>query len=89
MMDARNKIITHLDLSNEEKINRLCDWIAENCDDPIVWSQLTRESGLPHNELIHIFKAHKKILPMIYVRRCREAKANKHQLNLKLVDPPL
>ena len=86
-MDTSSKLITHLDPSNEEKIDRLCDWIAENCDDPINWGQLTRKSGLPHNELIHVFKAHKKIPPMIYVRRCREGKANKNQLNLQLVTP--
>ena len=86
-MDTRSKITTHHDLSNEEKINRLCVWISENCDDPIDWGQLTRASGLPHNDLIHIFKAHKKTTPMIYVRRCREAKANNHQFNLQLDIP--
>jgi transcriptional regulator GlxA family with amidase domain len=74
MTNSVNKINTVLADYKPEKIDALCVWIAENCDNPIGWAQLSKESGLTHQELISLFQIHKRQTPMAYIMNVREQK---------------
>jgi transcriptional regulator GlxA family with amidase domain len=74
MTNSVNKTNTFLTDFNSEKINALCVWIAENCDNPIGWTQLSKESGLTHQELISLFQILKRQTPMAYIMNVREQK---------------
>ena len=74
MTNSINKINTVLADYKPEKIDALCVWIAENCDNPIGWAQLSKESGLTHQELISLFQIHKHQTPMAYIKNVREQK---------------
>lgn len=52
-------------------VDRLCDWIANNSNRAIGWSDLITISGLSHQELIVAFRLHKKTTPIGYIRQCR------------------
>ena len=74
MTNSINKINTVLADYKPEKIDALCVWVAENCDNPIGWAQLSKESGLTHQELISLFQIHKRQTPMAYIMNVREQK---------------
>ena len=74
MTNSINKINTVLADYKPEKIDALCVWIAENCDNPIGWAQLSKESGLTHQELISLFQIHKRQTPMAYIMNVRKQK---------------
>ena len=74
MTNSINKINTVLADYKPEKIDALCVWIAENCDNPSGWAQLSKESGLTHQELISLFQIHKRQPPMAYIMNVREQK---------------
>ena len=73
-MSGVTKFNTILTFSNTEKIEALCVWITENCDSSIGWEQLSKHSGLSHNELITLFQIHKHQTPMAYIKNVREQK---------------
>ena len=73
-MSGVTKINTILTVSNTEKIEALCVWIAENCDSSIGWEQLSKQSGLSHKELISLFQIHQHQTPMAYIKNVREQK---------------
>ena len=68
------KINTNLIASNNEKVEALCVWITENCDNTIGWGELSKQSGLSHKELISLFQIHKHQTPMAYIKNVREQK---------------
>ena len=73
-MSRVTKISTILTASNSERVEALCVWIAENCDNSIGWEQLSKQSGLSHKELISLFQIHKHQPPMAYIKNVREQK---------------
>ena len=73
-MSSVSKLNTILTVSNTEKIEALCVWIAENCDSSIGWEQLSKQSGLSHKELISLFQIQKHQTPMAYIKNVREQK---------------
>jgi AraC-like DNA-binding protein len=54
------------------RIDQLCEWIHRHVHSNIGWEDLIRESGYSHRDLINLFQLHKKTLPMLYIRQCRE-----------------
>lgn len=73
-MSTVSKINTILTEFSSVKTEALCVWIAENCDNIIGWAQLSKESGLTHQELIAVFKIYKHQTPMAYIMNVREQK---------------
>ena len=65
----------------EQKVHQLCAWIEQNCDKPIGFEELTRQSGFEVGDLMTLFGVYKKTSPMGYVRFCREAAKRKVQPN--------
>lgn len=63
--------------SHHRKLNKLCDWIEANIDQPIGWTELAQHSGLDHLELMRQFNTHLKTSPMQWIRNKRiESKAS-------------
>ena len=63
----------------EQKVHQLCAWIEQNCDKPIGFEELTRQSGFEVGDLMTLFGVYKKTSPMGYVRFCREVAKRKEQ----------
>lgn len=63
-------------VSHHRKLNKLCEWIEANLDQPIGWTELAKHSGLDHLELMRQFNTHLKTSPMQWIRNKRiETKA--------------
>jgi transcriptional regulator GlxA family with amidase domain len=69
--------------SSIERLGALCEWIENNSDSTIGWNDLTNHSGFTHQELIGLFKFHKQITPMAYIRKVRENKKKLLASNLQ------
>jgi transcriptional regulator GlxA family with amidase domain len=65
---------TVLNTTNAQKIEDLCNWIIENCENTIGWTQLTHHSGFQHKQLIELFLLYKHKTPMTFIRQVRQKK---------------
>ena len=63
----------------EQKVHQLCAWIEQNCDKPIGFEELTRQSGFEVGDLMTLVGVYKKTSPMGFVRICREIAKRKEQ----------
>jgi AraC-like DNA-binding protein len=55
--------------SNEERIDRLCQWIRDHAHANPGWAELMAQSGFNHRELIWLFNLYRKTTPMAYIRQ--------------------
>lgn len=65
---------TVLNTANAQKIEDLCNWIIENCESTLGWTQLTHRSGFQHKQLIELFLLYKHKTPMTFIRHVRQQK---------------
>ena len=77
-----------LSASNAKKLKELCDWITDNCEQTLGWSQLTQHSGFSKEQLIELFVLYRQVTPMAFVRQVRKHHQNNlaNHLNPQLFD---
>lgn len=63
-------------ITNEQRINILCEWIEKNLGERISWADLLRESGLDNLALRLAFMKYRSMTPMTFIELLRE-KGNK------------
>jgi len=56
---------------NAREVESLCAWIQENSNQPLGWSQLTKQSGFTKEQLVELFHIYKQTTPMAFVRMVR------------------
>ncbi|MFM8623242.1 MAG: hypothetical protein ACKOCZ_01840 [Betaproteobacteria bacterium] len=54
-----------------QHLQKICLWIADHCHENITWDDLGRVSGMSHQQLVLLFRVHKKTTPMAFVRQCQ------------------
>jgi transcriptional regulator GlxA family with amidase domain len=60
---------------NARKVESLCAWIQENSNQPLGWSQLTKQSGFTKEQLVEFFHIYKQTTPLAFVRKVRQQKS--------------
>lgn len=55
-MRSTTKKRSPLNPSNAKRLEKLCDWITENFDQNLGWTQLTQKSGFSKEQLIELFQ---------------------------------
>ena len=64
-------------ITNEQRIDILCEWIEKNLGERISWADLSRESGLGNFALRLSFLKYRFMTPMTFIKLLREeAKKN-------------
>jgi AraC-like DNA-binding protein len=56
----------------EDRFLALCDWIDQQIDQPIGWSELSGFCGADHMELQAAFAKYKATTPMTWIRKRRQ-----------------
>lgn len=59
-------------ITNEQRINILCEWIEKNFGERISWADLLRESGLDNLALRLAFMKYRSMTPMTFIKLLRE-----------------
>ena len=82
-MRSTTKKRTPLSASNAKRLEELCAWIAENFDQTLGWTQLTKKSGFSKEQLVELFQLYKQVTPMAFIRHVRQQRKNNQTINLQ------
>ena len=82
-MRSTTKKRSPLNASNAKRLEELCVWIAENFDQTLGWTQLTKRSGFSKEQLIELFQLYKQVTPIAFIRQVRLQRKNNLKINLQ------
>ena len=71
---------------NARKVESLCAWIQENSNQPLGWSQLTKQSGFTKEQLVELFHIYKQTTPLAFVSKVRQQKKQSKENQALLFD---
>jgi len=69
-------------ITNEQRIDILCEWIEKNLGERISWADLSRESGLGNLALRLSFLKYRFMTPMTFIKLLREEAKKILKINL-------
>ena len=72
----------------EDKFLALCNWIDQQIDRSISWTELSEYSGADHVELQAAFAKYKSTTPMTWIRKRRQELSLKVKFNPTTVSLP-
>ena len=72
-----------LSASNAKKLDDLCAWIIDNCNQTLGWTQLTKRSGLTKEQICELFLLYRQVTPMAFIRQASKQHNNIQIINLQ------